>query len=63
LTFGTMQECCEETFGIGEKCRFEDICFEVIETPAPTPVASSGSTPTVSKETSGPPTRTADRIQ
>ncbi|KAL3759751.1 hypothetical protein ACHAWU_008245 [Discostella pseudostelligera] len=54
--FSTMSECCDEMFGVGADCDFKDVCVEAAETVSPTPEPSFGSTPTVSKETSGPPT-------
>jgi len=62
-TYGTLVECCENEMPWKE-CVFEDVCY----TPAPSPASSAfdsmvltsppsfGSTPTVSKETTGPPT-------
>ena len=58
---GTLEACCEANFS-GGSCDFVDICNppEPIETSVPTysPTfeSSYGSTPTVSKETTGPPT-------
>ena len=59
--YDTLVECCEETFGVGMKCKYDDICFD--DTPVPTVSPSFGSTPTVSKETTGPPTMAALRVQ
>ena len=75
--FNTAFECCEDGLGMGNsgQCPFEDVCFpnpptptppEVLETPEPTtympsPAPTFGSTPTVSKETTGPPTMAAVR--
>ena len=65
--FNTAFECCEDGLGMGNsgKCPFEDVCFPIPPTPTPpavnTPMPTFGSTPTVSKETTGPPTLPADR--
>ena len=59
--FNTMEECCEEIFGEGEECDIKDVCVETVETGSPSPAPSFGSTPTVSKETTGPPTFSVDR--
>jgi hypothetical protein len=62
--FLTLLECCDQTDGT--ECAFDDVCVtEESTTPAPsvifTPQPSTdnptfGSTPTVSKEVTGPPT-------
>merc|ERR1711957_438972 len=62
--FDTLINCCEETFGFGVQCKYEDICFDTDTydpTPAPTMSSTGGSTPTVSKDTTGPPTKMAVR--
>ena len=65
--FNTAFECCEDGLGMGNsgKCPFEDVCFPIPPTPTPpavnTPMPTFGSTPTVSKETTGPPTLPAVR--
>jgi len=60
--YETLQECCEDYFGVGFKCKYDDICFDEDETPEPTLQPTGGSTPTVSKETTGPPTMVAKRL-
>jgi hypothetical protein len=50
--FTTIQECCVTNFGTGN-CRTNDECPVA---PEPTPSPTSGSTPTVSTEATGPPT-------
>lgn len=59
--FNSLSECCDEMFGEGEECSFEDVCVETDETSSPSPAPSFGSTPTVSKEITGPPTFPVDR--
>jgi len=70
--YDTMSECCDEEFDDG-KCVYNDVCVD--ETPNPTPsptldptpspiitgTPTFGSTPTVSKDTTGPPTKLPDR--
>ena len=64
--YNNMVECCDVEFSDG-KCRYEDICFDLTvtewPTPSPTDQGTFGSTPTVSKETTGPPTKAADRVE
>ena len=56
--FDTVLACCEAEEAEGE-CTFIDVCNPVPElvTPIPTDQPTFGSTPTVSKEVTGPPTR------
>lgn len=66
--FDTAFECCEDGLDMGNsgKCPYEDVCFPPAPTPpaviVSTPMPTFGSTPTVSKETTGPPTLPADRV-
>lgn len=57
--YDTLKECCEEEFN-GGKCMFVDVCNPGQPTPSPTILITNeptfGTTPTVSKETTGPPT-------
>lgn len=53
--YTTLKDCCEDVFPQGT-CDFNDICFTDSPTPSPTYSSTNGSTPTVSKETTGPPT-------
>ena len=55
VDFVSARECCEVGLGLGGEgtCPFDDICFP--STPAPTPGATEGSTPTVSKAVTSPP--------
>ena len=65
-SFSSLLKCCENEQGGKEDCSFDDVCVpEESTTPAPsvifTPQPSTdnptfGSTPTVSKEVTGPPT-------
>ncbi|KAL3761538.1 hypothetical protein ACHAW5_003086 [Stephanodiscus triporus] len=54
--YSTLKECCEMN-GMINECSFNDVCLEVF-TYSPT----FGSTPTVSKETTGPPTLSRNNV-
>jgi hypothetical protein len=58
--FGSLSDCCE---ALGDTCYYEDVCNTLPPSPSPTTEATFGSTPTVSKETTGPPTMAAGRGQ
>jgi len=49
-------KCCKENFEDLSSCRQFDVCNPEMLPPEPTPSPTSGSTPTVSKETTTPPT-------
>ena len=57
--------CCTINFGVGSfmdgSCNYIDECNTLPPSPAPTFISTFGSTPTVSKETTGPPTMFAGR--
>jgi hypothetical protein len=57
--------CCNTNFGSGSfingSCNYVDECNTIPPTPSPTFISTFGSTPTVSKETTGPPTMEAGR--
>jgi len=59
--YHTMQECCEDLFGNNKYCKYEDVCVEPTPPPSLSPTVGStqGSTPTVSTEKTGPPTKPA----
>ena len=65
--FDTVGECCMDAFGGVQGCNYVDVCVPTgFPSPEPTtdmpsPVPTFGSTPTVSKETTGPPTMAAIR--
>ena len=62
--FASAAECCDEAFGPGSAqagtCEWVDVCVPTSSpvTFIPTLMPTFGSTPTVSKETTGPPTMT-----
>jgi hypothetical protein len=58
--FGSLADCCE---ALGTVCYYEDVCTTPSPSYSPTIAATFGSTPTVSKETTGPPTMAAGRGQ
>jgi hypothetical protein len=64
-SYETVQACCNANFGTGSflagSCGNVDICNTLPPSPAPTFISTFGSTPTVSKETTGPPTMAAGR--
>merc|ERR1712194_805312 len=73
ITYGSRSECCRERFGNAntDVCSSVNKCYSAME-PTFSPTLSAtfdtltptfGSTPTVSKETSGPPTKAAVRGQ
>ena len=60
--YDNLQDCCEDLFGDNKYCKYEDVCVEPTPLPpsvAPTVASTGGSTPTVSTEKTGPPTRKA----
>jgi len=60
VEYNNLDQCCEAEFE-GGKCMYNDIC---VTSPSPSVVTAHptfGSTPTVSKETTGPPTMFPDR--
>jgi hypothetical protein len=64
-SYETAQSCCNANFGTGSfltgSCGYVDICNTLPPSHAPTFISTFGSTPTVSKETTGPPTMAAGR--
>jgi hypothetical protein len=64
-SYNTAMTCCNMNFGAGSfvsgSCNYVDVCNTLPPSPAPTFVNTPGSTPTVSKETTGPPTLIAGR--
>lgn len=67
LIYENLPLCCADRFDDPDFCPIRNICYPTLEpTPSPTrmtPLPTFGSTPTVSKETSGPPTITHDRTE
>lgn len=63
--YNTAMACCNANFGAGSflnrDCNYIDICNTLPPSPSPTIASTFGSTPTVSKETTGPPTMYAGR--
>ena len=63
--YESAKSCCNVNFGIGSfmsgSCNYVDECNTLPPSPAPTFISTFGSTPTVSKETTGPPTMVAVR--
>jgi len=63
--FMSLKKCCNFNFGVGSledrSCIYTDICNTLPPSPAPTFISTPGSTPTVSKETTGPPTMDSGR--
>ena len=60
--YDNLQDCCEDLFGDNKYCKYEDVCVEPTPLPpsvAPTVASTGGSTPTVSTEKTGPPTKPA----
>jgi hypothetical protein len=64
-SYNSAEICCNMNFGTGSfmsgSCNYVDICNTLPPSPAPTFLTTPGSTPTVSKETTGPPTMPAGR--
>jgi hypothetical protein len=64
-SYETAKACCNANFGTGSfmtgNCNYIDTCNTLPPSPAPTIISTFGSTPTVSKETTGPPTMAANR--
>ena len=66
-SYNSLNRCCNQNFGPGSLsqgiCEYTDICSTELPTPSPTTITNPptfGNTPTVSTETTGPPT-TAER--
>ena len=63
--FMSLKKCCNFNFGLGSlkdrSCIYIDICNTLPPSPSPTFISTPGSTPTVSKETTGPPTMGSGR--
>jgi len=66
-SFDSLAKCCNMNFGAGAftdgSCNYIDICNTSPPSPAPTFISTPGSTPTVSKETTGPPTMSIGRTR
>ena len=67
-SFDSLAKCCNMNFGAGGaftdgSCNYIDICNTLPPSPAPTFISTPGSTPTVSKETTGPPTMSIGRTR
>jgi len=64
-SYDSAMVCCEQNLGsesyMNGSCNYVDICNTLPPSPAPTIASTFGSTPTVSKETTGPPTMYAGR--
>lgn len=56
--YGSLSDCCD---ALGTTCYYSDVCVTPSPSYSPTYASTSGSTPTVSKETTGPPTMTYGR--